>query len=669
MSDLTRQQFGNYRLIRLLGQGGFADTYLGEQIYLRTYAAMKIVQTQLAQDDQGTFFREAQTIAYLRHPNIVRLLDFGVESSRNIPYLVMDYAPNGTLRQRHSRGEVLPVSRVVPYVKQIAAALQYAHDHKVIHRDVKPENMLVGAENEILLADFGIAVVESSRIQTQSTIAGTMNYMAPEQIRGKPIPASDQYALAVVVYEWLCGRPPFTGSYTEMAIQHECGTPPPLRERVATIPTEVEQVVLTALAKDSQQRFKDVQTFAYALEQASNMGSSPSLNPSLADSQMDIPTVHMPYTSPAQGSAGSSQVSAEQAAQTAYGPQPVDERGSPSSASAGSIPVPPPPPPDPRNPHTPPPLVHESFEPRTTPQFTHPLNTPQHAPVQDSAQGSYTSPQGSSAAPPPLPGQARSTSSASFGSSHRRRPSGRLLLLLGAIVIVLLILGGSFFAYTTFYPPTPGGQAKTTAQAYASATATARQDIYRQATSGTPIISDALSTPDNYGWSHYQDQTGYCTFVDGTYHSRAQVGYIGNCYASATNFTDFAYQVEVTIISGTTGGIWFRNASSANYDAYYFYIHTDGRYDFLKETLNAQQTYDATSLAGGTSPTIRRGLNQPNLVAAVARGSTFYFYVNKQYVTIATDNSYKSGAIGVSANSTDTSGSEASFRNLQVWQL
>ena len=301
MSDLTGQQFGNYRLIRLLGQGGFADTYLGEQIYLRTYAAMKIVQTQLAQDDQGTFFREAQTIAYLRHPNIVRLLDFGVESSRNIPYLIMDYAPNGTLRQRHSRGEVLPVSRVVPYVKQIAAALQYAHDHKVIHRDVKPENMLVGAENEILLADFGIAVVESSRIQTQSTIAGTMNYMAPEQIRGKPIPASDQYALAVVVYEWLCGRPPFTGSYTEMAIQHECSTPPPLRERVATIPTEVEQVVLTALAKDSQQRFKDVQTFAYALEQASNMGSSPSLNPSLADSQMDIPTVHVPYTSPARG--------------------------------------------------------------------------------------------------------------------------------------------------------------------------------------------------------------------------------------------------------------------------------------------------------------------------------------------------------------------------------
>jgi hypothetical protein len=158
--------------------------------------------------------------------------------------------------------------------------------------------------------------------------------------------------------------------------------------------------------------------------------------------------------------------------------------------------------------------------------------------------------------------------------------------------------------------------------------------------------------------------------VGGTYHARAQVGYFRACYASATNFTDFAYQVEVTIISGTTGGIWFRSASSANYEAYYFYIHTDGKYDFIKRTLSADKTYyDSTSLAGGISRAIHEGLNQPNLVAVVARGSTFYFYVNKQYVTTATDDSYKAGSIGVTADSTDTSGSEASFRNVQVWQL
>jgi serine/threonine protein kinase len=680
MSDLTGQRFGNYRLIRLLGQGGFADTYLGEQVYIGTPAAIKIVQTQLAQDDQGAFFREARTIAQLKHPNIVRLLDFGVESSRNIPYLVMDYAPNGTLRQRHRRGEVVPLFRVVSYVKQVAAALQYAHEQKVIHRDVKPENMLVGAGHEILLADFGIAVVESSRIQTQSTIAGTVNYMAPEQIQGKPTAASDQYALAVVVYEWLCGWPPFTGSYTEMAVQHELSRPPSLRERVATIPIAVEQVVFVALEKDPQRRFKDIQTFAYALEQASNVGSSPSLTPRPVDAQLDIPTVRVPYPSTAPGYTGYSGPppgSAGGATPSAYGPQPVRVPESPASEPAGSPPIPPTLPPDARNPSTPPPTVPESFGPRLTPQFTPPLNTPGPTPVPEPSQGSQSWSQGSSMPPPPpmaplpTPGPTPPTSPA---PSQRRRPSPGLLILLAAVA--LLILGGSFLAYPLLFPQPSGptltksGQATATAQASASATATARQEIYRQATSGTPIMSDSLNAPDNYGWSHFQDQTGYCNFVGGTYHARAQVGYFQPCYASATNFTDFAYQVEVTIIGGTTGGIWFRNASTANYDAYYFYIYIDGRYAFLNRALNAQQTYyNATSLAGGFSSAIHQGLNQPNLVAVVARGSTFYLYVNKQYVATATDPSYKSGSIGVTADSTDTSGSEASFRNLQVWQL
>ena len=667
MSDLTGQRFGNYRLIRLLGQGGFADTYLGEQVYIGTDAAIKIVQTQLAQDDQGAFFHEARTIAKLKHPNIVRLLEFGVENSRNIPYLVMDYAPNGTLRQRHSRGEVLPVFHVVSYVKQVAAALQYAHEQKVIHRDIKPENMLVGAGSEILLGDFGIAVVESSRVQTQSAIAGTMNYMAPEQIRGKPIPASDQYALAVVAYEWLSGGPPFTGSYAEMAIQHEHNAPLSLRERVATIPVEVEQVVLAALAKDPQRRFKDVQTFAYALEQASNMGSSPSRNPSLADLQMDIPTARGAYVPPLQGYSGSSPGYAGQTIPSAYGPQPVRGPGSTSPDSSGSIPVPPPYSPDPGNPYTPPPLALESSGPRPTPQFTPPLNTPPRSPVQ----GPYASPQGSSAALPPPPGQVQSTSSTSSGSSQRWRPSVPLMILLGAVV--LLILASSLIAYTTLHP-SPTGTTSTnnrqaTATAQAQATATALQAIYTQATSGTPVINDPLSGGDNYGWSHYRDNTGYCDFLDGVYHARALVGYFAPCIATATNFADFAEQVEVTIIGGNTGGILFRNASAANNNAYYFLIHTDGSYDFVKKTLNAQQTVDSTSLAGGISPAIHRGINQPNLVTVVARGGSFYFYVNKQYVTTATDDSYKSGSIGVSTTSTDTSGAEASFRNLQVWQL
>ncbi len=120
MTDRSGQQLGNYRLTRLLGHGGFADVYLGEHVYLKTQAAIKVLHAQLTQDTMGDFLAEAQTIARLVHPHIVRMLDFGVENS--IPFLVMEYAPNGTLRQRHPRGTRLPLALIVPYVKQIAGA-------------------------------------------------------------------------------------------------------------------------------------------------------------------------------------------------------------------------------------------------------------------------------------------------------------------------------------------------------------------------------------------------------------------------------------------------------------------------------------------------------------------------------------------------------------------
>jgi serine/threonine protein kinase len=159
---------------------------------------------------------------------------------------------------------------VVDYVKQIAEALQYAHDRKVVHRDIKPENMLIGEKNEILLSDFGIALVtHSSRYHSTKDMAGTIAYMAPEQISGHPRPASDQYALGIVVYEWLCGTRPFQGSYTEVAIQHSVTQPPPLREHLPTLSPDVEHVVLTALAKQPEERFASVSAFATALELAS----------------------------------------------------------------------------------------------------------------------------------------------------------------------------------------------------------------------------------------------------------------------------------------------------------------------------------------------------------------------------------------------------------------
>ena len=271
MPDLVGQQLGNYRLTRLLGQGGYAEVYLGEHVRLNTLAAIKVLLTRLASSEEvDSFQNEGRIIASLIHPHIVRVFDFDVQ--HDLPFMVMDYAPDGNLRKRHPKGEKLPLTIILPYVKQVADALQYAHNRHLIHRDIKPENMLLGRNGEVLLSDFGTALVAQGTgyQRTLQEVIGTVSYMAPEQFQGQARPASDQYALAVVVYEWLGGDVPFHGSGTEIAIQHTMTPPPSLREKVPGISPPVEQVIMRALAKDYHQRFPGVQDFANALEQAGN---------------------------------------------------------------------------------------------------------------------------------------------------------------------------------------------------------------------------------------------------------------------------------------------------------------------------------------------------------------------------------------------------------------
>lgn len=271
MADLQGQQLGNYRLLRLLGRGGFAEVYLGQHVYLNSEAALKVLQLVLEEKHVEDFLREARILASLSHPQIVRVHDFAVEHST--PFLVMEYAANGTLRQRHPQGTPVPSEAIVSYVRQIASALQYAHDRGLIHRDVKPENMLLGSRNEVLLSDFGLAMLAphmagQSTQRIESSLAGTTPYLAPEQLQGKPHPASDQYSLGVVAYEWLCGKRPFSGSPVEIAMQHISMPPPPLHEQLPGISPSIEETVMRTLAKEPQQRFASIQDFATALEQA-----------------------------------------------------------------------------------------------------------------------------------------------------------------------------------------------------------------------------------------------------------------------------------------------------------------------------------------------------------------------------------------------------------------
>lgn len=268
----SNRQIGRYELLQTLGSGGFAKVYLGKHVNLGTQAAIKVLDTSMIFEQAEQFELEAQIIASLKHPNIVRVLDYNVEN--NIPFLVMEYASHGSLRQRHTPGTPVPLSTVVSYVKQLARALQYAHDRGVIHRDVKPENMLLGPRDEVLLTDFGIAIqLQGLNAQTIHDVVGTLPYIAPEQIDGRPCEASDQYSLAIAVYEWLTGNHPFAGSEEDIVYHHFHTPPHSLRAQVPAIPPAVERVVMKALAKDPRRRYSSISKFAAALEKASRQPS------------------------------------------------------------------------------------------------------------------------------------------------------------------------------------------------------------------------------------------------------------------------------------------------------------------------------------------------------------------------------------------------------------
>ena len=275
VGDRIDQQLDRYRLIRLLEQSESCEVYLAEHRELHTPVAIKMLHRHFARNDLEQFLVQAHSLTQLEHPHIVRVFGFGIENST--PYLVMTYAPDGTLRQRYPRGRHLSLETVVSYVKQIADALQYVHERKLIHRDIKPHNMLLGRDNRILLSDFGIAVTSESIdafLPGMTDFEGTVLYAAPEQLQGRSSRSSDQYALGVVVYEWLSGDWPFCGSFYEVARQHMFDAPPSLRrEKGVDIAPAVEEVVSKALAKDPRERFGSVSEFAEALEWASHGAS------------------------------------------------------------------------------------------------------------------------------------------------------------------------------------------------------------------------------------------------------------------------------------------------------------------------------------------------------------------------------------------------------------
>jgi serine/threonine protein kinase len=294
---LIGQHLGAYQIQQKLGEGGMARVYKAYHARLRRDVAIKIILAHIAGqgDFRVRFEREAQLVASLEHPNIVAVYDFGEEGS--ITYLVMQYVGGGTLRDHLHDGYPLAPPLAAHYTLQMARALHSAHLKGIVHRDVKPQNMLVSAQNsnQLLLSDFGIAkLFDSSQDVTWADAAsgnisssynngqtsadqilGTLDYMAPEQINRKGIDArTDVYALGVVLFQMLAGRVPFLSSTTTGLMYQHVHTPPPMiRDLNPAAPEVLAQITATALQKSPEARFQSAEAMALALENALNSGT------------------------------------------------------------------------------------------------------------------------------------------------------------------------------------------------------------------------------------------------------------------------------------------------------------------------------------------------------------------------------------------------------------
>ncbi|HEY0754386.1 MAG TPA: serine/threonine-protein kinase [Ktedonobacteraceae bacterium] len=285
------QYIGGYRVLRLLGQGNSSEVYLGEYPGLDQPVAVKLLHAWTGERDIQRFLTQAAMLSKLDHPNIIHIYDFGLTDA-DVPYLVMSYMPYGTLRQRYPRGTRLPLGEVVPYTSQIADALQYVHEHQIVHRDVKPQNMLLTEQNQIILNDFGTATVSYSLVPNVVDFEGTVLYAAPEQLEGCSLRSSDQYALGVMVHELLTGSWPFIGTFEEVTYKHLSASPPTLREKGIIVSLQVEEALQRALSKDPASRFATIQDFADALVE------TPLFEDLLSQLQAPLPASKKQFRSP-----------------------------------------------------------------------------------------------------------------------------------------------------------------------------------------------------------------------------------------------------------------------------------------------------------------------------------------------------------------------------------
>lgn len=672
---LEGKQIGRYRFERLVGRGGMGEVYLAVDPRIQQQVAVKVLQAEMSAyptmnvaREAERFRREASAIANLRHPHIVPLYDYNETSVDEAPmtYLVIPYYREGSFASwlRRRGPSLLPMEDVVYFVRQAADALQYAHNQQVIHRDVKPSNFLIDPGEDpnrpnLLLADFGISKFALGTTNSGTQSVGTLTYMPPEQLNGRPTYASDQYALAIMTYELLVGHPPFEGPPPVVIRQHIEDQPQPPSLLNPGLPRAVDHVLLRALEKKPENRYPTISEFARALQQAlPGTSDIPKIQPESSGGERqrsgearepqkgeDIrATLRI---SPAEAQRGTDrmvnlpggrQVTVTVPANANNG-QVLDFPGlgepSPSGGPAGNL------------------ILTLSFEQEKQPpqqQSTRPDAgaQPDIAPQPKADTPDIPIVQ----APPPD----------TLGSTKRNQ---RTIAIASGIVLVVLVLTLVFYAVS--HQASNAGNGTVTADATATIIAQ-NPDPYPPMNRTLAGIDPLSDNSLGYNWEVNSDKFGTCAFTGGAYHVTAlpqpgtgpQPG--KGCSLPSLSFSDFAYQIQMTIVKGVGGGIFFRDDGNGN--GYFFFIG-DGTYQ-LGTYNNCPACTSFSVLHSDSSPAINTGLNQSNLVAVVASGSTIDLYVNNQKIYSSSDSSHSQGGIGVFASGTNGP-SEVMFNNAKVW--
>lgn len=270
MAQTMIQQIANrYQILSLIGQGGMADVYRAKDKILDRIVAIKVLRSKLSEDPMilVRFQREASAASRLSHPNVVDIYDVG--EFEGLHYIVMEYIRGRTLKQLIQQRGALHYNEAIDIMKQLTSAIAAAHQNHIIHRDIKPQNVLIKDDGTVKITDFGIAVANDSvQLTLNNAVMGSAHYLAPETAQGKePSYQVDIYSLGIVFYELLTGSVPFTGQTpTEIAIKHLRVRIPYVRDFNPSIPQSVENIVLKATAKDPNQRYQYAQEMLYDLE-------------------------------------------------------------------------------------------------------------------------------------------------------------------------------------------------------------------------------------------------------------------------------------------------------------------------------------------------------------------------------------------------------------------